>query len=169
MVAIFATYQSFHRICVAQETHGLPEASFVVADEAHRTAGKYDRDNPGPFQVVHHRLRAAKRLYPTATPRIYSKRSQLKISKMYQPAAIKALVVPNTTGSHWQRMREPLMRAYRATKNMVVPQYREPNAEVRCIWDRAVAKAAKVPQRTVDKWRQMMETDPFVMGTKSDV
>ena len=86
VVAIFATYQSLHRICVAQEEFGLPEAGFVVADEAHRTAGKYDRDDPGPFQVVHHRLRAAKRLYQTATPRIYSKRSQLKISKMVTAA-----------------------------------------------------------------------------------
>ena len=86
MVAVFATYQSLHRICTAQEKHGLRNVDFVVADEAHRTAGKYDRDNPGPFQVVHHRLQAAKRLYQTATPRIYTKRSQLKISKMVKSA-----------------------------------------------------------------------------------
>ena len=86
VVTIFATYQSLHRICVAQEKHGLPAVDFVVADEAHKTAGKYDRNKPGPFQVVHHRLRAAKRLYQTATPRIYSKRSQLKITKMVKRA-----------------------------------------------------------------------------------
>ena len=86
LVAVFATYQSLHRICTAQEKHGLADVDFVVADEAHRTAGKYDRDAPGPFQVVHHRLRAAKRLYQTATPRIYSKRSSLKISKMVKSA-----------------------------------------------------------------------------------
>ena len=86
LVAVFATYQSLHRVCAAQEDHGLPEVDFVVADEAHRTAGKYDRASPGPFQVVHHRLQAAKRLYQTATPRIYSKRSKLKISKMVKSA-----------------------------------------------------------------------------------
>ena len=86
MVALFATYQSLHRVCSAQEKHGLPAVNLVVADEAHRTAGKYDRDNPGPFQVVHHRLRAAKRLYQTATPRIYSKRSSVKISRMVKSA-----------------------------------------------------------------------------------
>ena len=86
MVVVFATYQSLHRICAAQEKHGLPDLDLVVADEAHRTAGKYDRDNPGPFQVVHHRLQAAKRLYQTATPRIYSKRSSVKISKMVKSA-----------------------------------------------------------------------------------
>ena len=86
MVAIFATYQSLHRVCAAQEQHGLAQVDFVVADEAHRTAGKYDRDNPGPFQVVHHRLQAAKRLYQTATPRIYAKRASVKISKMVKSA-----------------------------------------------------------------------------------
>ena len=87
---------------------------------------------------------------------------------MYQPAAIKQLVVPNTAGSHWQRIREPLLEAYRATKNMVVPQYREPDAEVRRIWDRAVAKATGVPQRTIDGWRKMMEAEPFVKGTRRE-
>ncbi len=86
LVAVFATYQSLHRICVAQEERWFPDVDFVVADEAHRTAGKYDRTNPGPFQVVHHRLQAGKRLYQTATPRIYSKRSQVKISKMVKSA-----------------------------------------------------------------------------------
>ena len=86
LVAIFATYQSLHRVCTAQEKHGLPDVDFVVADEAHRTAGKYDRQNPGPFQVVHHRLRAAKRLYQTATPRIYAKRSSVKLGRMLKSA-----------------------------------------------------------------------------------
>ena len=86
IVAVFATYQSLHRVCTAQEKHSLPDVDFVVADEAHRTAGKYDRENPGPFQVVHHRLRAAKRLYQTATPRIYSKRSSMKLGKMLKSA-----------------------------------------------------------------------------------
>ena len=86
LVAIFATYQSLHRVCTTQEKHGLPDVDFVVADEAHRTAGKYDRQNPGPFQVVHHRLRAAKRLYQTATPRIYAKRSSVKLGRMLKSA-----------------------------------------------------------------------------------
>ena len=86
LVAIFATYQSLHRVCTAQKKHRLPDVDLVIADEAHRTAGKYDRESPGPFQVVHHRLRAAKRLYQTATPRIYSKRSSMKLDKMLKTA-----------------------------------------------------------------------------------
>ncbi len=86
LVTVFATYQSLHRVCAAQEEHGLPVADFAVADEAHRTAGKYDRDNPGPFQTIHHRLQASRRLYQTATPRIYSQRPTLKISRMVAKA-----------------------------------------------------------------------------------
>ena len=82
LVAVFATYQSLHRVCAAQEEYGLPAADFAVADEAHRTAGKYDRDNPGPFQTIHRRLQASRRLYQTATPRIYSMKPKLKISAM---------------------------------------------------------------------------------------
>lgn len=50
---------------------------------------------------------------------------------MYQPAAIKQLVVPNTAGRLWKHMHKPLLEAYRATKDKGVLQYREPEAEVR--------------------------------------
>lgn len=84
---------------------------------------------------------------------------------MYQPAAIKQLVVPNTASRHWQRVRQPLLEAYRATKDMTVPQYREPDAEVRQVWDRAVAKTAGVPVRSMNHWRKLMDAEPFVRGT----
>ena len=87
---------------------------------------------------------------------------------MYQPAAIKQLVVPNTAGKHWQRMREPLLEAYRATKGETVPQYRDPHAEVREIWDRAAAKAAGIPARKVNHWRGLMDAEPFVRGTSRE-
>ena len=83
---------------------------------------------------------------------------------MYQPAAIKALVVPNTAGSRWPKMREPLLAAYNATKDTTVPQYREPDAEVRARWDIAVAKAAGIPRKTVDAWRKLLDAEPFVTG-----
>lgn len=121
VVAIFATYQSLHRICIAQEKHGLPAADIVVADEAHRTAGKYDRSAPGPFQVVHHRLQAQKRLYQTATPRIYSKRSTLKISKIVKAAqeggtnvTIQDMSDPSIYGPDFHRL--PFRKALEAEK-----------------------------------------------------
>ena len=87
---------------------------------------------------------------------------------MYQPAAIKQLVVPNTAGKHWQRMREPLLEAYRATKDETVPQYRDPHAEVREVWDGAAAKAAGIPARKINHWRRLMGAEPFVRGTSRE-
>ena len=87
---------------------------------------------------------------------------------MYQPTAIRQLVVPNTTGQRWQRMHEPLLEAYRATNDMVVPQYREPNAEVRRVWDGAVATAAHIPLAAITQWRESMEAEPFVSPTSGD-
>ena len=83
---------------------------------------------------------------------------------MYQPAAIKRLVVPNTAGKRWNRMRQPLLEAYLATKDSTVPQYREPNAEVRRVWDQAVSSAAGIPVGMVEGSRKLMEKEPFVAG-----
>ena len=77
---IFTTYQSMDKVCEAQ-IKGVPEADFVVADEAHKTAGivKANGDTK-VFQKVHRELKAQKRLYQTATPRIYSRRSKRRIT-----------------------------------------------------------------------------------------
>ena len=83
--AVFCTYHSLRRVCEAQALHRAPPFDFAIADEAHRTTGIV-RDHiagQGPngervdFQAFHDdaRLRAAKRLYMTATQRIYSERS----------------------------------------------------------------------------------------------
>ena len=82
--AVFATYHSLGRVTEAQAAHGAPAFDLAVADEAHRTTG-VDRsslnDVKVDFQELHDdaRLRAAKRLYMTATPRVYSERSKQKI------------------------------------------------------------------------------------------
>ena len=83
---------------------------------------------------------------------------------VYAPAAIKQLVVPDTTAKRWSRVREPLLDAYHATKTRIVPQFRVPDVEVRQVWDRAVAKTAGIPMRTMNRWRKLMETEPFVSG-----
>ena len=85
---------------------------------------------------------------------------------MYQPAAIKQLVVPNTASKHWQRMRQPLLDAYRATEDETVPQYREPDADVRQVWDRAGAKVAGIPIRKINHWRKLVDAEPFVAGSE---
>ena len=83
--AVFCTYHSLRRVCEAQTLHGAPAFDLAIADEAHRTTGIVRDDVAGrgrngdgvDFQAFHDdaRLRAAKRLYMTATQRIYSETS----------------------------------------------------------------------------------------------
>ena len=83
--AVFCTYHSLRRVCEAQTLHGAPAFDLAIADEAHRTTGIVRGDVAGrgrngdgvDFQAFHDdaRLRAAKRLYMTATQRIYSETS----------------------------------------------------------------------------------------------
>ena len=84
---------------------------------------------------------------------------------MYQPAAIKQLVVPNMADERWMCARQLLLEAYRATNETIVPQYREANASVRQTWDRTVAKVVGVPPRRVGCWRRLLGREPFVSGT----
>ena len=78
---VFCTYHSLRRVIEAQEQHGAPEFDLAIADEAHRTTGIAGRDESGRrvnFRDFHdeHCLRADKRLYMTATPRIYTASSR---------------------------------------------------------------------------------------------
>lgn len=78
MTVIFTTYQSMPKIVDAQRCYRLPQMDFAVADEAHRTAGVLKDGQSKAFQAIHHELTAQRRLYQTATPRIYSERSVKK-------------------------------------------------------------------------------------------
>ncbi len=71
--AVFCTYQSLEKLRVAQHEHGAPDFDLAIIDEAHRTTGYLDEDRAGLFQLIHdpNKIQAAKRLYMTATPRIY--------------------------------------------------------------------------------------------------
>jgi len=74
MTVIYSTYHSIDAIKEAQ-LHGLPEIDLVICDEAHRTTGAtYEGYDDSAFVRVHHNnyIKAKKRLYMTATPRIYT-------------------------------------------------------------------------------------------------
>ena len=79
MTVVFTTYQSMRVIAEAHKL-GLPAFDLVVCDEAHRTTGALRGDEGSSFLLVHddQEVRARKRLYMTATPRIYSETAQLK-------------------------------------------------------------------------------------------
>ncbi|GGV87462.1 helicase [Streptomyces griseoloalbus] len=69
-VTVFATYASLG-LGMLERAHaaGLPGWSLIVVDEAHRTSGRIGR----PWAVVHDntRIPALRRLYMTATPRLW--------------------------------------------------------------------------------------------------
>ena len=74
MSVVFATYHSIEVINQAQKEHGLEAFDLVVCDEAHRTTGATFADlDESAFVRIHDAgyIQAAKRLYMTATPRIY--------------------------------------------------------------------------------------------------
>ena len=67
---VFATYQSSAVIAAAQADTAIPAFDLVVADEAHRCAGKVGSDFTAILDNA--QIRASKRLFATATPRTYS-------------------------------------------------------------------------------------------------
>lgn len=74
MTVVFATYQSIQVVADAQQKHGLPEFDLIVCDEAHRTTGAtLAGEDESNFVKVHSNdiIRGRKRLYMTATPRIF--------------------------------------------------------------------------------------------------
>ena len=80
MTVVFSTYQSIAAVSEAQKA-GLPEFDLIICDEAHRTTGvTISGEDESHFVKVHDPayLRAKKRLYMTATPRIYSDDTKTK-------------------------------------------------------------------------------------------
>lgn len=74
MTVIFATYQSIQVIRDAQKQYGLPVFDLIICDEAHRTTGAtLDGEDESKFIKIHDQdyIQGAKRLYMTATPRIF--------------------------------------------------------------------------------------------------
>lgn len=80
---IFSTYQSALRIKEAQRM-GLGGIDLIICDEAHRTVGTMyssnERDDKNAFTLCHSddNIKAKKRLYMTATPKVYSESSKAK-------------------------------------------------------------------------------------------
>lgn len=91
LVVVFSTYQSIDAIADAQkeilkETNGeYGVFDFIVCDEAHRTTGaKLSGADESNFTKIHNNdfVQGAKRLYMTATPRLYGESSKIKASKI---------------------------------------------------------------------------------------
>jgi predicted helicase len=77
---VFSTYQSIQVVSDAQK-QGFEEFDLIICDEAHRTTGiTRDGDKASDFVKVHDNtvVAAKKRLYMTATPRIFADPSKQK-------------------------------------------------------------------------------------------
>lgn len=74
MTVVFSTYHSIETVSLAQRRHDLPDFDLIICDEAHRTTGAtLAGEEESAFVKVHDAdfIKGKKRLYMTATPRIF--------------------------------------------------------------------------------------------------
>ncbi len=89
MTVVFSTYQSIKVISEAQAEVGkifpeFAEFDLIICDEAHRTTGaKLSTEDESAFTRVHDNdfIKAKKRLYMTATPRLYDQETKSKAAQ----------------------------------------------------------------------------------------
>lgn len=79
MTVVFSTYHSIRVISDAQLTHKMGEFDLIICDEAHRTTGAtFEGEDESAFVAVHNNdnVMGKKRLYMTATHRIYGEQAK---------------------------------------------------------------------------------------------
>ena len=83
LTVVFSTYQSIQVISDAQKL-GLPNFDLIICDEAHRTTGVTLADSDeSSFVKIHNNdfIAGTKRLYMTATPRIFTEETKTKATE----------------------------------------------------------------------------------------
>ena len=109
MTVVFSTYHSLRLVEQAQD-EGAPPFDLILCDEAHRTTGiEHPDDKTSPFVLVHNaeRIRAVKRLYMTATPRLYTEGAKTKAVR--HNVEVFSMDDPATYGPEFHRL--PFSRA----------------------------------------------------------
>ena len=90
LVVVFSTYQSIDAISEAQKTllrstnGSFGTFDFIICDEAHRTTGvKVASQDESNFTKIHNNdfIAGKRRLYMTATPRLYGQSAKIKASE----------------------------------------------------------------------------------------
>ncbi len=120
MTVVFCTYQSLSLIADAQAGDGtdtqVPPFDLVLCDEAHRTTGIEDTKTPKkgkadsrtitPYSFIHNpeRVRAHKRLYMTATPRVYTEAARRRADEHERDFDVFSMDDPNIYGPELYRM-----------------------------------------------------------------
>ena len=80
---------------------------------------------------------------------------------MYRPAAIGLVRIPDVKDA---RIRDILASCWERTREMVVPQYRDGECEVRRLWDEAVAEAMGWDVMEIERLRDLLHDEPHVRG-----
>ena len=104
MMVVFCTYHSLRLVEKAQDA-GAPPFDLLLCDEAHRTTGiERPEDKTSPFVLVHDakRIRAKKRLYMTATPRLYTEGA--KATAASHNVEVYSMDDPETYGPELHRL-----------------------------------------------------------------
>ena len=110
MQVVFSTYQSSPKIAEAQQlAEGGWGFDLIICDEAHRTTGiEESKEGLGvsPFRIVHddHHIRGRKRLYMTATPRVFTERQKKKIESPDFEGDSYSMADTNTFGERFYEM-----------------------------------------------------------------
>lgn len=84
MSVVYSTYHSIGVVSEAQKQFNLADFDLIICDEAHRTTGAtFSDEDESAFVRVHNQdfIRAKKRLYMTATPRLYGNSAKANAEK----------------------------------------------------------------------------------------
>ena len=79
----------------------------------------------------------------------------------YPPAAYANIRIPDVKNPH---IRTLLADCWERTKDMVVPQFRDGECEVRRLWDEAVAEAMGWDADELTRLRLLLHNEPHVRG-----
>ena len=104
MKVVFCTYHSLPIVEASQDA-GAPPFDIILCDEAHRTTGvEHPDDDTSPFVLVHNaeRIRAKKRLYMTATSRLYTEGAKAKAAS--HDREVYSMDDPDTYGEEFHRL-----------------------------------------------------------------
>lgn len=104
MTVVFTTYQSLPAVSKAQDL-GVDPFDLVICDEAHRTTGvTLAGEDPSNFVAVHDPdfLKASRRLYMTATPRLFNDETKGKAEE--HSAEIASMDDLETYGPEFHRL-----------------------------------------------------------------
>ena len=129
----------------ASETKYLGQTWFPVVglspDEA-KAIAVFTNSTPGRLQIM--RSPGKKLAFPS-----------------YSPRATNNLRVPDIKDD---RIRQTLADCWERTKDMVVPQFRDGQCEVRRLWDEAVAEAMDWDAKELAHLRALLNNEPHVRG-----